>query len=125
MFKYLDKNFTKKNIYLLAFILVVILWGLSFVLSESASEKIKLTIFNPFWPLLLLLMDTILAEKQEEENVKNRTLIAKMKVLLTDRKTNHDRKYLLTVVDGREDELSVSEVDNFINDALERDNPIK
>ena len=124
MLSFLDKNFTRKNIYLVALVGIVAFWLLSFLLVEDTAQKIRLAIFNPFWPLLLLIIDTILEEKKKEEDLNNKITLKKIKALLGDRSTNYDRRYLLAVIEGLEEEVSAKEAADYMQSEIDTANPI-
>ncbi len=125
MFKKIDANFTKKNVYFLALVFIALLWFTSLFLDESTAGKLRTAIFNPFWPLILLLTDSILEEKKKENDERNELIVKKLKALLGDRTNTYDRKYLLAVIEGLEEESTAKEAAEYMEKRIEDANPIR
>lgn len=125
MFKFIDAYFTKKNVYFVALVLIGCLWFVSLFLDENSAEKLRSAIFNPFWPLVLLLSDAIFEEKKKERDEQNMLIVKKLRAILGDKTNTYDRKYLLAVLQGIEEEYSAKEASEYMESQIEGANPIK
>ena len=102
-------SLTRKNVYgLLSIvaILVIVLYAFAKTNNTWTSETAEYLFFNPFWAVVVVFVDKFFHEKLQGEYDIFKIKISKLKAVLNDGKDIHDSSYLLSIIEGVDDDMS-------------------
>jgi len=121
---FVEKYFNQLNVFIALTVLALLLIFSGSLFPEKLTSFLERLFENKYWPIVLLLFQIFRKEVEKKNSTSHRDRLAKIEAVIVSGK-EIDPGYLLTILKGRDGELSSEMTNNYLDSRMKLDNPIK
>ena len=121
---FIEKYLTLLNISITLAILSALLIFFGSLFPEELTPFLERLFENKYWPFALILFEYFRREVEKKSSILYKDRIAKIEAVALSGK-ELEAGYLLTIINGRDGELSSEMTNNYLDARMKIDNPIK